>query len=204
MHPQRPGLGAVLPADKVNLVEPRPTLARVVSLWSDYSGLGCCCSSARFVLPWIIIVLAAIPMAGTLAYMHRNALRWTRKIGVPATQPELSFRGNMRSRHGGSTSGYWARMEFFDWGICLRSAIPGGLLLPVLEIRYEELTDAQLVETRTNNGVRFQSGCLPGPVTFVTFEDSRSQIIDRLERRGVRVNRQVEHIRWPSGEHVLG
>jgi hypothetical protein len=68
---------------------------------------------------------------------------------------------------------------------------------------YEELTDAQLVETRANNGARFQSACLPGPVTVVTFEDSRSQIIDRLERRGVRINRQVEHIRWPSGDRVL-
>jgi len=100
----------------------------------------------------------------------------------------------------GGIRGYWARLEFFDWGIRVRGSKPGGFLLPVFEVRYSELTDARLVAARGRQGIRFRSDALPAPVTFETFADSIPRIVSLLEDRDVRINRETGHIGWLPGD----
>jgi hypothetical protein len=83
-------------------------------------------------------------------------------------------------------------LEFFDRGIRLRGATIFGALLPVFEVRYEELTDVRLAASRLRDGICFQSSCIPDAVTFKTAEGL--QIADSLEERGIIVNRKIGHL----------
>jgi hypothetical protein len=90
--------------------------------------------------------------------------------------------------------GIW--LEFFDWGIRLCGAINfvtlgwSRLMTPVLEFRYEELTEARLVTTRTTRkGVRLRAGALPGAVFFWT--EQGSEVLDRLQQHAVPVRAPI-------------
>jgi len=149
---------------------------------------------------WFLGVLVPAGLVFIVVGLRRNAVRLTRTIGVPAAAPLVTFRGGYWSRVTGGTRRYWAKLEFFDWGIRLRAGNPGGFLLPVYELRYDELTDAQLVATRLASGIRFRSDALRAPLNFETYSGSIPRIVDLLEQRNVSVNRQVGHTGWLPGD----
>lgn len=82
-----------------------------------------------------------------------------------------------------------SQLEFFDWGIRLQRMLFKSLG-DCYEIRYEDLTEAGLAGKMIRRGIRFHAISLPQPLTFVT-TDYR-EILDRLERQGVLVNRNAE------------
>jgi hypothetical protein len=145
---------------------------------------------------WLLWVAAIAWFAILVAGFRWNAARLTRRVGAPETEPMATFKGGMRSRHGGGTfrGGQWVRLQFFDWGIRL----DGRSVLPTLEVRYGEIKEARLVASRFASGIRFQSSCLTEPVTFETSEGA--QIANLLQERGVTVNRNVGHLGWLPGD----
>lgn len=81
-----------------------------------------------------------------------------------------------------------AQLEFFDWGIRLQRTLFKRLgLCDYYELRYEELAGARLTGKMIRRGIRFHANFLPQPVTFVTVD--YREILDRLERQGVPVDR---------------
>jgi len=54
------------------------------------------------------------------------------------------------------------------------------------------------VAAHINRGIRFQARCLPNAVIFVTAQGA--EIADRLEERGVPVNRDVGRLGWLPGD----
>ena len=145
-------------------------------------------------MAWVLWAAVIAGLAFAVVGFRQNAARLTRMVETPDAQPLVTFTGGMWSLQGGGTRGRWARLQFFDWGIRL----DGRSVLPTFEVRYEELGDARLVASRFKSGIRFQSSCLPDPVTFETSEGA--QIADLLEERGVTVNRQVGHLGWLPGD----
>jgi hypothetical protein len=120
-----------------------------------------------------------------------------RRLGTPVLPPPAFVcRGRIRSRiEGGGT---WCRLELFDWGVRLRGSALMKPFVPVFELRYGELAEARLVAARINRGIRLQAGCLPNAVIFVTAQGA--EIADRLEERGVPVNRDVGRLGWLRGD----
>ena len=85
------------------------------------------------------------------------------------------------------------QLEFFDWGIRLQRTHfkrRGDLY----EIRYDELAEARLGKTMTRRAICFLANFLPEPVIFLTVD--YREILDRLERQGVPVNRNAESLAW--------
>jgi hypothetical protein len=92
-----------------------------------------------------------------------------------------------------------SQLEFFDWGIRLQRTLFKSLG-DCYEIRYEELTEAGLAGKMIRRGIRFHANSLPQPLTFVTVD--YREILDRLERQGVPVNRNATPLAagsWPLG-----
>ena len=92
-----------------------------------------------FVIFFIVVVgvIASVPL-----YMHRKAVRDSRRVGAPDARQTATFRGGMwwpgKFQAGPDTMS----LDFFDWGIRL----DGGFLSPVWEARYEELTEGKYSE----------------------------------------------------------
>jgi hypothetical protein len=149
---------------------------------------------------WLFGVLVPAAFVFIIVALRRNAVRLNRTIGAPTADPVATFRGSYWSRVTGGTKGYWAKLEFFEWGIRLRAGKPGGFLLPVYELRYDELTDVQMVATRLARGIRFCSSALPAPTNFETYSHSIPRIVGLLERHNVSVNHQVGHTGWLPGD----
>jgi hypothetical protein len=140
-----------------------------------------------FVIFFIVIVgvIASVPL-----YMHRKAVRDSRRVGAPDARQTATFRGGMwwpgKFQAGPDTMS----LDFFDWGIRL----DGGFLSPVWEARYEELTEARLVKAPMLQGIRFHAGDGEGEVFFWTW--GGSEVLDRLEEHVVAVDRAA--VRVPS------
>jgi len=115
---------------------------------------------------------------------------------MPDLTPAAVYPGRIRSRTEGGGTG--CRLELFDWGIRMRGSAVMKPFVPVFELRYRELTEARLVAAHVNRGVRFQADCLSAAVTFVTFQDR--EIADRLEERGVPVDRDVGQLGCLPGD----
>jgi hypothetical protein len=145
---------------------------------------------------WLFILACwALGVMGVLM-QRRSARRLTRTVQEPRSPLLATFRGSMRSRQ--AASGAAARLEFFDWGIRVRSTRPFRSLLPAFEVRYNELTDAQLVSSRSRRGIRFRSDCLPEPVTFTS--QGTEQIVSLLQLRGVPINRESRYAGGMPGD----
>jgi hypothetical protein len=82
------------------------------------------------------------------------------------------------------------QLEFLDWGIRLQRTLFKGL--DYYEIRYEELTEARLTGKMLRRGIRFHADFLPQPLTFITAD--YPEVLDRLGRRGVPVNRNTAQL----------
>ncbi len=107
-----------------------------------------------------------------------------RRIQTPVSPRQAIYGGSLRSA-GRDES----QLEFFDWGIRLQRRTVFGRLSDCYEIRYEELNEAGLTGKLLSRGIHFRSNFLPEPTIFLTV-DHRA-ILDRLEQRGVTVNRHA-------------
>ncbi len=95
-----------------------------------------------------------------------------------------------------------SQLEFFDWGIRLQRTLFKSLG-DRYEIRYEELTEAGLARKWIYRGIRFHASSLSQPLTFVTVD--YREILDRLERQGVPVNRNAAPLAaGPLGRAIAG
>jgi hypothetical protein len=110
-----------------------------------------------------------------------------RRIDVPDSPRRAIYIGNLFWL-GGVRRTPEVQLEFFDWGIRLQRTLFKGLG-DYYEIRYEELTEAGLAGKWMYRGIRFHANSLPQPLTFVTVD--YREILDRLERQGVPVNRNA-------------
>ncbi|MGE5287118.1 MAG: hypothetical protein ACM3ML_07950 [Micromonosporaceae bacterium] len=148
-------------------------------------------------LPGIMIgVLALIAIASAVLFC-RLAARSTRTLGGPEVPPTMAFLGGMLSRTVDTSWGL-ARLQFFAWGLRLRGSMRMlRLFLPTWEVRYEELTKAQLVSAPVaRRGVRFRADGAARPMVFWTYHGSK--ILDHLEQQGVAVDRSVTRLRRPG------
>jgi hypothetical protein len=140
--------------------------------------------------------LAGLPCSGrarkaTLCLPARMGLRQRRKmdsgrrIEAPDSPRRALYIGDLLSAQLSPES----QLEFFDWGIRLQMRTLFGRPRDFYEIRYEELTEAGLIGKMVRRGIRFRAEFLPQPFIFLTV-DGR-EILDRLEQRGVTVNRNI-------------
>ena len=115
-----------------------------------------------------------------------------RRVEVPDAPQRALYIGSFRSA--GRSE---AQLEFFDWGVRLQTKTLFGRLGDCYEIRYEELAEAGLVGKMVSRGIRFRAEFLPERLIFLTV-DAR-EILDRLEQRGVTVNRNITSLRVIHG-----
>ena len=159
-----------------------------------------------FIFFIIVIVFAFVAASACIASVfllfRRRAVRNTRRIGAPGARRTARFRGGMwwPGRINANTGTVW--LEFFDWGIRLRGA--GGLIglgfarlgIPVLELRYQELAEARLVQAPTHRGVRLRTdddGV--GEVLFWTLRGPA--VLDHLQEHAVPVERAADIVPDP-------
>lgn len=147
-------------------------------------------------MAWILGPVVIFGITVMIVGMRRNAVRLTRTIRIPDVQPTMTFLGSSWSLRGGGTL---SKLEFFDWGIRIGGTGVFAALVPLSEVRYAELIDAQLVATRFSRGIRVRSDCLSDPVTFTTRDPA--QIADLLEEHEVTINRNVGHTGWLLGDY---
>lgn len=141
----------------------------------------------------LAVVLAVMCAAGVVMWT-RLAASNTRIIGAAAGEPDDLFRGGVMGRHV-ITSGSLVRLELFDWGVRLRGTAISRWVVPTWEARYDELAVAELVALPASRiAVWFRlRGDDPQTIGFLS-ERSRD-ILARLEKHGVPVNRSVTRIR---------
>jgi hypothetical protein len=143
----------------------------------------------------ILFILVAGGIASVPLYMHRKAVRDSRRVGAPDTRQTATFRGGMwwpgKFQAGPGTMS----LDFFDWGIRLCDRDWSRFFSPVWEARYEELTEARLVKAPTQQGIRFHAGDGEGEVFFWTW--GGSEVLDRLEEHVVAVDRTADWVPDP-------
>ncbi len=145
---------------------------------------------------WVVVVI----IAAVLFY------RWFSRPGRRRAIPEdasgssdvqpTNFLGGLRwpCRSGvSSVAGPFARLQLFEWGIragpSLRVLRVG---IPTWEATFAELSSADAVRAPISTeikGVRFQVASAEPPVVFWTSKGS--DVLERLEEKGVPVNRDV-------------
>jgi hypothetical protein len=129
-----------------------------------------------------------------------------RRIETPDSPRRALYIGNLLS--GGMIQREpESQLEFFDWGIRLQRTF-FKRLIDCYEIRYEELTEAGLAGKMIRRGIRFHANSLPEPLTFTFLTPDYREILDRLEQRGVQVNRNVAPLNvaaaGPLGQAIAG
>jgi hypothetical protein len=148
-----------------------------------------------------ILLLIAAAFVGILS----ANVRASRRIGMPPAPPRAIFNGVIHLAAGGparflagkGAGGGGGCLELFAWGIRLRGYLQ--LTAPVLEVRYAEVQDAQLVGGQFGRrGIRLRSEQLPAPVTFVTSQNH--EIAKLLQARGVPISREAREISRETGK----
>jgi hypothetical protein len=130
-----------------------------------------------------------------LAGYHRS-VAFNRTLEVPDSPRLARYIGDGLS-YGWASLSWTSQLEFFDWGIRMQAGPLASRLGARYEICYDELVEARLAGRMVRQGVRFRAACLRRPVIFLTV-DGR-EIIDRLERRNVPVNRKRVSVLSVSG-----
>jgi hypothetical protein len=140
----------------------------------------------------VLVALLAVVVGGLIMWT-RGAASSTRRLGLPtAAEPAAMYRGDVMSRRL-VTSGTFARLEFFDWGVRLRGIAICRWIVPTWEARYDELARVDLVASRSRIAVWLRLRGEPGGIGFLT--NYSREILDSLEKRGVSVNRSEAQFR---------
>jgi hypothetical protein len=153
---------------------------------------GCCVIAIFFGVAVIIIIASAF------LFKRREAVRDSRRIGVPDARRTATFHGGLQTWkkiNVGKGSMEEVRLEFFDWGIRLRGVGIMRPVVPVREAQYEELTEARLVTAHKKQGVRLHAAGIADPMIFWTRQDSN--VLDRLEEHAVSVDRAADQVSDP-------
>jgi hypothetical protein len=140
----------------------------------------------------LLAVLGIAAVAGLVAWIRRAA-SCSRRIEAPAGAPELALTGDVLCRYV-ITSGSLAVLELHDWGIRLRGNLVSRWIVPTWEARYDDLAIAKLVTvgpSRIAVWLRLRDG--QGAIGFMRLPSD--DVLGRLERRGVPVDRAIAHVR---------
>jgi hypothetical protein len=144
----------------------------------------------------LLVGLLALGVAASLFTWIRRARSCARTIPAPAGEPASVFRGDVMCRPV-MTSGSFARLEVFDWGVRLRGIAVSRWIVPTWEARYDELARAELVAlpwSRIAVWLRIRGE--PERIGFMT--QYHQDILDLLEQHGVQVDRSVARVRRVS------
>ena len=137
----------------------------------------------------VILLVAALVLVGvvSLVVWLRRAASCARVIDTPAGDSNREFAGDVMCRYV-MTSGSFARLEFYDWGIRIRGVVLTKWMVPTWEARYDELALTELVSSRSRVAVWFRLRGQSGGFGFLSARSSK-EILDELEKRGVQVSR---------------
>jgi hypothetical protein len=141
----------------------------------------------------VLVALLAVAAVAGMAVWIRRAASCGRRIGVPPSEREAIFAGDVMCRSV-ITSGSLAVLEFFDWGVRLRGHLVTKWIVPTWEARYEDLAVAELVALPHSRiavwlrlrGERDGIGFLRMPTT---------DALQLLEQHGVPVDRSINRVR---------
>ena len=140
-----------------------------------------------------LIAALVVLCAGALFMWKRLASANVRRIETPAGELKDLFWGDVMCRYV-MTSGSFARLEIFDWGIRLRGTVISRWIVPTWEARYDEIATARLAtlpHSRVAIWLRLKDG-LPA-VGFMS--EKYNQVLPVLEKHGVQVDRAVTKVR---------
>jgi hypothetical protein len=140
----------------------------------------------------LIVVLALAAITGLTVWIRRTA-SCGRTIQVPPGELARLYTGDVMCRSA-ITSGSFARLEFFDWGIRLRGVpVLSSWLVPTWEARYDELALAELVTLRFSRiAVWLRVRGEAGGIGFLSHYGE--EILRELQAREVPVNRAVAQV----------
>jgi hypothetical protein len=86
-----------------------------------------------------------------------------------------------------------AQLELFDWGIRVSGFWPWKLMLPTVEVRYQELRNVQRVRWQLTEGVLLRTDGSAVPFAFLTTR--APQILVQFAMRGVAVEQEVARLK---------
>jgi hypothetical protein len=143
----------------------------------------------------VILLVAALVLVGVISLVvwTRRAASCGRVIDAPPGDSIKEFAGDVMCRYV-MTSGSFARLEFYDWGIRIRSVALTRWFVPTWEARYTELALTELVTSRSRVAVWFRLRGEPGGFGFLSARSSR-EILDELEQHDVQVSRRAAEFR---------
>jgi hypothetical protein len=145
------------------------------------------------VLVDILLVVVLLALAAGLTAWIRRGRSYARIIGAPAAERETVFHGGILCK-GLTTSGIMVRFEFFEWGIRISGILPSRWIVPTWEARYDEIAIAELVSSPFSRiAVWLRLRGEPGGMGFLT--EHSQDIMSRLQKRGVPVNRAMTRIK---------
>lgn len=144
----------------------------------------------------VVILLAVVLAVGlivSLIVWIRRTASCGRTTDVPSGERKRSYVGDVMCRSA-ITSGGFARLEFFDWGVRLRGIAVSRWIVPTWEARYDELALAELVKLRFSRIAVWLR--VRGEAGGIGFLSSFSQeILRELAARDVPANRAVAEVR---------
>jgi hypothetical protein len=143
----------------------------------------------------VILLVAALVVVGGISLVRwlRRAASCARVIGAPAGASAKEFAGDVMCRYV-MTSGSFARLEFYDWGIRIRGVVLTKWMVPTWEARYSELALTELITSRSRVAVWFRLRGEPGGFGFLSARSSK-EILDELEQHDVQVSRAAAEFR---------
>jgi hypothetical protein len=150
----------------------------------------------------LIVVLALAAITGLTVWIRRAAA-CSRTIQVPSGELTRSFIGDVMCRSA-ITSGGFARLQFFDWGVRLRGIpVVSSWIVPTWEARFDELALAELVTLRFSRiavwlRVRGEGGGIGFLSTY------GEEILRELQARDVPVNRAIAQVRSTADLYARG
>ncbi|HTZ93250.1 MAG TPA: hypothetical protein VMB74_12705 [Streptosporangiaceae bacterium] len=151
----------------------------------------------------VLVVLLVLVAAVGLVVWIRRAASCGRTTDAPQGARARSFIGDVLCRSA-MTSGGFARLEFFDWGVRLRGvAVVSRWIVPTWEARYDELALAELVTLRFSRiAVWLRVRGEAGGIGFLS--GFSEEILRELEARDVPVSRAVAQVRSTAELYARG
>jgi hypothetical protein len=147
------------------------------------------------------VVLALAVIVGLAVWITRTR-SCGRTTDVPSGELTRSFPGDVMCRSA-ITSGGFARLEFFDWGVRLRGVVVSRWIVPTWEARYDELAIAELVTLRFSRiAVWLRVRGEAGGIGFLT--SFSEEILRQLAAHDVPVNRAIAQFRNTAEIYARG